>query len=113
MKTGDLSRLLRRAEFLGVAAHGKKWVAPGLIVQLLVQPSSDSIRFGLTASKRVGNAVLRNRARRRLRALALELLPQSGLPPADVVLIAKTTTLTRSAPNLRADLLWCLKKLKP
>lgn len=113
MKTGTLGRLLRRAEFLGVAAKGKKWVAPGVIVQLLPQPDLNHIRMGLTASRKVGGAVERNRARRRLRALAVELLPTLGLPPCDVVLIAKTATITRPAPDLRQDLLWCLSKLKP
>lgn len=108
-----LNRLLRRADFLSVAARGKKWVAPGVIIQLLVQPEQDSIRFGLTASRRVGGAVQRNRARRRLRALALEMLQNSGFPPCDVVLIAKPSTVTRKAPDLRRDVAWCLERLKP
>ncbi len=113
MTGSTIDRLLNRADFLSAASRGKKWVAQGVIVQLLVQPDQDSIRLGLTASKRVGGAVERNRARRRLRALALELLPLGGLPPCDVVLIAKTTTVHRKAPDLRRDLLWCLSKLKP
>lgn len=111
--TGSVpGRLLNRADFLSAASRGKKWVAPGLIVQLLVQPDQDSIRLGLTASRKVGGAVERNRARRRLRALAHEVLPQSGLPACDIVLIAKTATISRKAPDLRKDLEWCLKKLK-
>lgn len=108
-----LGRLLRRADFLSVTARGRKWVAPGMIVQVLDQPLQDSIRLGLTASRRVGGAVQRNRARRRLRALAVELLPQSGLKNCDVVLIAKTDTVKRKAPDLRRDMEWCLKKLRP
>lgn len=111
--TGSLGRLLRRAEFLGAAAQGKKWVAPGVIVQLHLQPAQDSIKLGLTASRKVGGAVERNRARRRLRALAHELLPKSGLPPCNIVFIAKTATISRSAADLRKDVEWCLKRLRP
>lgn len=111
-KQDVLGRLLRRAEFLSVTARGRKWVAPGVIVQLLDQPSQDSIRLGLTASRRVGGAVERNRARRRLRALATELLPQSGLANCDVVLIARPETVTRKAPDLRRDVEWCLRRLQ-
>ena len=113
MKAGTLGRLTRRAEFLTVAAKGRKWVAPGVIVQVLPQPDHTDIRLGLTASRRVGGAVERNRARRRLRALAREILPQSGFGPSDFVLIAKTATVSRKAPDLRADLVWALSKLKP
>lgn len=112
-QTTKPDRLLNRAEFLSVAARGKKWVAPGVIVQLLPQPENTSIRMGLTASRKVGGAVQRNRARRRLRALGEDVLSKAGLPPCDVVLIAKTATLARKAPDLRRDVLWCLEKLRP
>lgn len=112
MTGSPLCRLLRRADFLAVAAKGKKWVAPGVVLQVLARPDRTDLRYGLTASKRVGGAVQRNRARRRLRALILDLLPQSGYAPADIVLIAKTTTVTRAAPDLRRDVEWCLKKLR-
>ena len=63
-----LSVLRKRAEFLA-AAQGKKCVMPGLILQLGAMPNKEDtgIRYGLTASSKVGNAVIRNRARRRLR----------------------------------------------
>lgn len=104
---------MHRAEFLSVAAQGKKWVAPGVIVQLLVQPDQDSIKLGLTASRKVGGAVERNRARRRLRALAHDILPKSGLPPCSIVFIAKTSTVSRKPADLRKDVEWCLKRLRP
>lgn len=110
----DLCILKRRAEFLAVAAHGKKWVAPGLILQMGAPrspPSSSPVRFGLTASVKVGNAVKRNRARRRLRALAVEFLPIHALPDRDYVLIARAETVRRQWPDLRNDLTTALKRL--
>jgi ribonuclease P protein component len=109
-----LERLLRRPEFLAAAAKGRKWVAPGLVVQLLPQPEGKSIRYGLTASRKVGGAVVRNRARRRMRALAESLLPASSLPPCDVVLIARpTATVSRKFEDMKADFATALAKLRP
>ncbi len=71
-----VGRLTRRPEFLRVADGRRKWVAPGLILQALErQPPADgngdrAARAGFTASAKVGNAVARNRARRRLKAAA-------------------------------------------
>ncbi|MEZ5648351.1 MAG: ribonuclease P protein component [Alphaproteobacteria bacterium] len=100
--------LTRRPEFLAVASKGKKWVGTGLILQALRRsdPMLDkaAIRFGLTASRRVGGAVQRNRARRRLRALAREVLPSLGQPGCDYVLIARPATVARPFRDLRGDL---------
>ena len=70
------------------------------------------IGFGLTASKKVGSAVRRNRARRRLRALAREILPRAGTPGTDYVLIARAGTLSRTYMELTADLRDALAGLK-
>ena len=81
---------------------------PGLVLQALTRgdedPAGGTIRYGLTASRKVGGAVLRNRARRRLRALAREILPVAGRPGTDYVLIARAATPTRPYAALRADL---------
>jgi len=69
------------------------------------------IRYGLTASGKVGIAVIRNRARRRLRALAVEVLPPHAAPGHDYVLIARGTTITRDFSDLRGDLTTALQKL--
>jgi len=115
--TVGLCRLKRRPEFLAVAAARRKWVAPGLVLQARrTEPGAGSdcaptIRFGITASRKVGNAVARNRAKRRLRAAAAEVLPVSGAPGYDVVLIARAATLKRSYAELKADLAEGLAKL--
>jgi ribonuclease P protein component len=111
-----LARLKRRADFLRVAATGRKWATPGMIVQSRPRALDENVpaaalRVGFTASKRVGNAVARNRARRRLRALAAELLPGLGRPGHDYVLIARAGTLTRPYAALRADFGGALARL--
>ncbi|UEM20050.1 ribonuclease P protein component [Skermanella mucosa] len=114
-----LGRLKRRPEFLAVAGARRKWVAPGLILQARRHDDRQhpgagdpSVRVGFTASKKVGNAVARNRAKRRLRALAAEILAEHGAPETDFVLIARGETLVRPWNDLRQDLTTCLKRLK-
>lgn len=116
-----IGRLKRRAEFLQVAAANRKWVAPGLILQVRRQPSPESesddaarlepVRVGFTASRKVGNAVKRNRARRRLRAVAAEVLTKAE-PGTDFVLIARAATVDRDYHALVGDLVAGLKRLK-
>jgi ribonuclease P protein component len=107
-----LEVLRKRAEFLTVAATGKKWVAPGFILQIGPNhPPASSVRYGLTASRKVGNAVIRNRARRRLRALAAELLP-NAIPDHDYVLIARPTTPSHGFDAMRQDLVKGMKRMK-
>ena len=119
-----IGRLKRRAEFLQVAAANRKWVAPGLILQVRSQPSTESenqdapraaalepVRVGFTASRKVGNAVARNRARRRLRAVAREVLDHAE-PGNDFVLIARPATVQRDYQALVSDLVAGLKRLK-
>ncbi len=119
-----IGRLKRRAEFLQVAAANRKWVAPGLILQVRRQPSTESqndaapiaarlepVRVGFTASRKVGNAVARNRARRRLRSVAREVLTHAE-PGNDFVLIARPATLDRDYQALVGDLVAGLKRLK-
>lgn len=108
-----LSVLKKRAEFLATAAHGKKWVTPSFIIQIApaAEPSASTIRYGLTASGKVGNAVVRNRCRRRLRAVVAEILPAEASPAYHYVLIARAATETNDYAAIKKDLLWALKKL--
>ena len=112
-----LRRLRRRPEFLRVRHQGRRWIAPGLVLQVCAVRNAGSdgpadIGFGLTASKKVGNAVERNRARRRLRALAAGKLRRLAKPGTDYVLIARRATLTRPWPDLQRDLCEALDRLK-
>ena len=111
-----LERLKTRRQFLRVAAGKRKWAAPGIVLQVAPQPPEDRAalerpRYGLTVSKRVGNAVIRNRARRRLRAAAEEVLANCALTAHDYVLIGRQGTPTRDFGALKNDLETGLRKL--
>ncbi len=87
-------------------------MTPGFI--LLVRSrgdASDAIRVGFTVTKKIGNAVVRNRMKRRFRALAREILPTSGVPGADHVLIGRQSGIERPFAELREDLLKALRKV--
>jgi ribonuclease P protein component len=113
LATGIKLEILRnRAEFLAVASSGKKWVAPGFILQIgAPHPPTPHIRYGLTASKKIGNAVIRNRARRRMRALAAEIMPHA-ISEHDYVFIARVSTPTCAFDELRQDLIKGMKRMK-
>jgi len=101
--TPALRRLKQRAEFLRVAGARRKCSAPGFVLQAGPNERGD-IGFGLTASRKVGPAVVRNRARRRLREAARIVLPKIGQPGFDYVLIARSETPRREFAALLADL---------
>lgn len=105
-------RLKRRAEFLAVAGTRRKWAMPGVILQAGPAGSAADLRYGITASRKVGNAVVRNRAKRRLRALADEYLPELASRDHDYVLIARSTTATRPYLLLISDLKTAISRLK-
>ena len=68
------------------------------------------MRVGFTVTKKVGGAVIRNRLKRRLRALAREQLPALGVPGADHVLIGRSGGIERDFSLLRDELIRALKK---
>ncbi|HUC60754.1 MAG TPA: ribonuclease P protein component [Alphaproteobacteria bacterium] len=112
--TVSLGRLTRRPEFLRVAAARRSYAAPGLVLQVLRREAGEdagSVRLGLTASRKVGNAVARNRARRRLRAAANAVLPLRAEPGYDLVLIARAATAERPFALLLGDLETALRRL--
>jgi ribonuclease P protein component len=105
-------RLLKRADFLRVAAARRKWAAPGLILQAAAGTAGESaVRIGFTTSKKVGAAVARNRARRRLRAAAAEVFPAFAAPGIDYVVIGRRETLARPYSLLLQDLRTALKRV--
>ena len=103
-----------RADFLRLA-RGRKWSAAGLVLQMQAAPDEakkpDTIRVGFTVTKKVGDAVRRNRAKRRLREVARMVLPLYGAGGTDYVLIGRDGTLTRPFADLIADLKTALRKV--
>lgn len=111
MASGGVERLRRRADYLRVQAAERRIALPGLLLQA-APGETGCCRVGFTASRKVGNAVTRNRARRRLKALAGEVLPKHALSGHDYVLVARQATPQRDYSALRRDLEAALKKLR-
>jgi ribonuclease P protein component len=111
--TARLIRLKTRGDFLRVAASRVRAVRPGLVLQAAPQPGDGdaALRVGFTASRRVGNAVARNRAKRRLRAAAASILPLRGKAGIDYVLIARDGTAGRRYVELLSDLEGALRQV--
>lgn len=97
-----MNRLRKRADFLR-AQKGVRQVRASVTLELCKSPGPD-LRVGFTATRKIGGAVQRNRAKRRLRAAAQALLPLYGLSGHDYVLVARAGTLTRDYPGLLDDL---------
>lgn len=112
-----LARLKKRADFLRVAGQRKKWASPGLILQVAPfpegepAPKADAIRIGFTCSKKVGNAVARNRARRRLKAAVDAVFPSQARLGLDYVVIGRRETVDRDYSLLLQDLRTALKRV--
>ncbi|NKB54724.1 MAG: ribonuclease P protein component [Alphaproteobacteria bacterium] len=105
-------RLTRRAEFRRLTRARRSSARPGLVLQALRRPDGEGeARVGLTASRRVGNAVRRNRARRRLRALAEKVIPLHAKHGHDYVMIARVGTADRPFSALVEDLETAMKRL--
>ncbi len=103
-----MSVLTRRADFLA-ANRGLRIARPGFV--LLARPNDgQGLRFGITVTKKIGNAVVRNRMKRRFRALLREVLPAGGLPDHDHVLIGREGGVERDFAMLREELVAALAR---
>jgi ribonuclease P protein component len=88
---------------------------PGFVLQAAPAPSEierPTVRVGFTVSRKVGNAVVRNRVRRRLREIARQVIPDQAKPDLDYVLVGRQAALTRDFAQLRLELVEALKRLK-
>ena len=109
-KSLRLGVIRKRSDFIA-ANHGIRVARPGFVVLVKgdVQPSRD-VRFGVTVTKKIGNAVCRNRMKRRLRALLREVLPTCGIAGADHVLIGREGGVERDFAMLRGELIAALSR---
>jgi ribonuclease P protein component len=99
-----LGRLKRRPEFLRAASAGKKAAVGGVVLQALVRNDTAPVRVGFTVTKKVGNAVVRNRTRRRLKEAARLLLAERPVMGVDLVLIGRDSTRKRNFIALQGDI---------
>ncbi len=103
-------RLRKRAQFLRVAAKGRKAPVHGLVLQALARDDPGPARIGFTVTKKVGNAVIRNRTRRRLKEAARLLLRDEPVGGVDLVVIGRDATRGRPFAELIDDLRRALRK---
>lgn len=105
------SVITKRSDFLA-ANRGKRQATPGFVLLVFDRRDDDPAkRLGITITKKVGNAVVRNRMRRRFRELARELLAEHGKAGADHILIGRDGGIERDFALLRAEMVKALGKL--
>jgi len=114
IKSNRFTRILKRPEYLRVKQQGTSVAESGVVIQAAPVANSSSYlhpRVGFTVSKRVGNAVKRNRARRRLKSIASDVLPNEGFQAWDYVFIGRLVTLDRPYDLLLEDARSALRKI--
>lgn len=108
--TAGYTTLTRRADFLA-ANRGLRIARPGFVLLAHANRGAGK-RVGITVTKRIGNAVVRNRMKRRFRALARDLLPDHGLADTDHVLIGREGGVERDFALLRRELEAALERAR-
>jgi ribonuclease P protein component len=104
-------RLKKRAEFLEAARSGRKAAVGGVVLQALPCDRLESVRLGFTVTRKVGNAVIRNRTRRRLKEAARLVVGENIIRGFDLVLIGRDSTRRRDFIALQRDIKRALEKL--
>lgn len=115
--TGVISFIKSRADFLAVSAVNRKFIKPSVV--LLCAPRSEqspvppeAIRAGFTATRKLGNAIVRNRVKRRMREAARKLLPELGMAGYDYVFICRPQAHMGTFDDLILDVKHALKRLQ-
>jgi ribonuclease P protein component len=107
-----LETIKKRADFIA-ANGGRRATTPGFILLVRDREDSDAgMRVGFTVTRKIGGAVVRNRMKRRFRALAREIVPVKGFPGADHVMIGRAKGIERDFGLLRSELAGALDRLR-
>jgi ribonuclease P protein component len=108
----DIIRIKKRRDFVAAASKGNKVVATTLVLQGFAPPeaATNTLRVGFTVTKKVGNAVVRNRIRRRLKAAASQLFAENGRSGWDYVVIGRARALDESFDIILRDLRYAIRK---
>ena len=111
--TQGLVPIRKRSDFLAANA-GRRAATAGFVLLVRDRKDSDPAkRVGFTVTKKIGGAVVRNRMKRRFRALAREILLANGYPGSDHVMIGRSSGIERDFSELRSDLTRALEKVRP
>lgn len=106
------SSLRHRADFLKLQKDGQKWITPAFVIQTMQHDENFSPpEIGFTTTKKIGSAVIRNRCRRRLRAMCDAVMSRYDAKGRQFVIIARSDTVTRDFQQLTKDLQWALRRL--
>ena len=109
-----IATIRKRADFVA-ANRGIRVARPGFVLLVnrdVVSAEEADLRFGVTVTKKIGNAVVRNRMKRRFRALAREIIPAKGFAGSDHVMIGRDKGIERDFASLRSELAGALEKLR-
>lgn len=107
--TIPFSTLKKRSEFLSVAASNKKFVTRSMVIQYIHNPeNTDNVRIGYTVTKKQGNAVMRNRMKRRMRAAVREIFGEHAKTGYDYVLIGRWQLKDYAFEALKNDMIFAL-----
>lgn len=109
-RLSDKHIITSRPGFIRARNHGEKAISKGVIIQAVRRDGSDW-RYGLTATKKIGNAVTRNRVKRRMRAIAREVLAPIAMSGVDYVFIGRATTATSRFDELVTEVKKSLRYL--
>lgn len=107
-----MDSIKKSSDFKLIAKTGEKWFSDSFIVQISKHEdgSARPSRFGLVVSKKIGNAVRRNFVKRRFREVLRSCI-SSEISGMDIILIGRLSSVERSLPQMKNDMIWSLKRL--